>query len=283
VGKVWLLPETMVSAPGVPVAVSVKVTEAPPSIDARMRCVPLAGPSVYLLLARPLASVVLVAEASVPPPSTTSQRTITPARDLLCGGAAICTTRSCGSSVFTGPVWLLPETMASVGRKAVAWTCTICVVSWPMLARMRTGPALLPNRKPMLARPRPSVVAAIASSVALPDCTMKSTVWPSTGWPLASNTSTMIGWSARVPTGPVWLLPDTRRSEFAPLPATRRWKVVLAPLALARTNTSPLALPKVMPLLAVPSLAVLLEGESSVASPCTTSHVMTASGTGTSS
>ncbi len=111
---------------------------APPSegTTARAVCTPGAAPSVSVVRASPLASVVSTSRLSVPPPVSTSKLTGTPCTPRP-SAARTRATRGCASASPTVPVCAEPDwamTFCATGCTAMA-CCAVC----PVASTARTG------------------------------------------------------------------------------------------------------------------------------------------------
>jgi hypothetical protein len=100
----WLLPlTTTTSAAGPGVAVASKIAGRAPGIWAVTRWVLARGPSVHLTFAKPWASETGPAFETMPLPSTTLKKMVTPSFGLPKASVTL-TVRSVGSVVCTTPV-----------------------------------------------------------------------------------------------------------------------------------------------------------------------------------
>jgi len=103
-------------AAAVPVPVAVNVTGEPanPGALAVTELEPAVSPTVSVLSAWPVASLVaLVAERS-PPPLSTAKTTVTPATGFPCASLTV-TTNGSGSVVPTSALWSFPDSIWIVG------------------------------------------------------------------------------------------------------------------------------------------------------------------------
>ena len=109
-------------------AVWVKVTGEPasPADVAVVLCGPAVGPSVRVTDVDPVASVVVSASLT-PPPPTAAQVTVSPATGLPKPSVTL-TTSGSGSAVPAGAVWASPDTNAS--PLAEAETAVAVKVVW---------------------------------------------------------------------------------------------------------------------------------------------------------
>src|SRR5690349_22059429 len=118
-----------------------------PDTTALTEFAPAFGPSVHAALVRPVASVTDVVGVTLPPPAPTTHATATEATGLLLASSTW-TTRSLGSSVLTGPVWLSPETIdtpEAAPGVAVAVNVTGEPARPSTVAKVCCGPAVPPS------------------------------------------------------------------------------------------------------------------------------------------
>ena len=107
------------TAVSVVVASAVKVSDwAMPWALARTVLVPALLPSVSVLSAWPLASVVVLVALSVPPPAVIANVTGTPVNAAL-SPSCTSTTNGCARAVPDVPCWLSPDTFTKCRRRAV--------------------------------------------------------------------------------------------------------------------------------------------------------------------
>src|SRR5207248_1409273 len=192
------------------VAVAPKGTGDPAPVACTV-WVPAVVPSVQVVAAMPLPSLVDVVGLTDPLPVAGVHVTVTPATGLLNRSAT--RTESCvGKVVPTVPV--CPSPPAGVicdAPAAVALTLNVTVVSLPAtvaVAVVVCVPIRMPSVRNVCACPFASVVEVAGSTDPPPDAAAHVTVTPATGLPFASLTSTMCGVCRRVATCPVRLSPE---------------------------------------------------------------------------
>jgi hypothetical protein len=192
----------------------VKVTGEPdsPELVAVRVLVPMADPSVQLpTCARPDELVVTDDVPNEPPPAVIAKVTLTPLTGLLL--ASLTTTHGgVPTAVLTGADWDVDENAAicvAVPTVPVAIKITGEPVSVPLVAVSVLVPAVGPMvQLPTVAIPAEFVVADAELTVPPPPITVKVTLTPLTGLPLASLTMTLGGVATAVLTAAFWLVTE---------------------------------------------------------------------------
>src|SRR5574341_2120782 len=189
------------------------VSPGPRSTNALSAFAPVTVPRVQLpTRATPVASVVGVAPATLPPPAVTAKVTPTPGTGLLSASrtttlgavanarptTAACPSPSLMASEPGGPASAVAPAVTNESANAAA-----------IRARMDCGPLVGPNFHWTSTRPE-SLVTPLSGVISPPpDTTLNLTFNPATPRLSAALTRNRTGWPNRVATWADWLLPDS--------------------------------------------------------------------------
>src|SRR5207302_1466598 len=205
----WLVALFAAIVAAVPaVAVALKGTGDPAPVACTV-WVPAVVPSVQVVAAMPLPSLVDVVGLTDPLPVAGVHVTVTPATGLL-NRSATRTDSWVGSVVPTVPV--CPSPPAAVicdAPAAVALMLNVTVVSLPAIVAVAVVvwvPISMPSVRNVCAWPFASVIDVTGSTDPPPDAAAHVTVTPATGFPFASLTITAGGALPAVPAVADWLV-----------------------------------------------------------------------------
>ena len=268
-------------------AVAVALNSACPTPDT-MACTVLApteAPSVQVVAARPLPSVVPVGGSTEPPPAVTTQVTAAPVTGFP-SPSTTWTTRSSGSVVPGGACWSSPDTIVTpdaLPGVAVWLKMTGDPASPSEPASVVWAPAAGPRVRVTELRPWASVTVEAALTLPPPSA-VQVIVTPSVGLPKPSVTSTTSGSGNSLPTTPDCSSPETSARPLADAATAVTVKLAWTSAGLSgamtrtRPEASPTSEPRVISALPRPWPSVLSVSGSATAPESSTTTV--APGTG---